>query len=262
MQLEFSYTEKIEQALEIVQIAADELRKISKKDMKIDYKNNDLQDIVTNKDIMTENRIVEFLSMVYPEDGFITEETTKDDVTKDGVWILDPIDGTTNFAYSLKDYAISLAYYYKKEPVFGIVCDVSRNLTYLGIKGRGAYLNEEPLDKIVEMPFDHSIFDMSLRSVFIFKENFGINFEKLVMEATAFRSIGSAALGIAHIASGDIHFYGSNSLKLWDYAAARVILEEVGGYISISEDNGDFGMSHTIMASTSFNSIEKFKNYK
>mgnify|MGYP001094846722 CR=1 FL=1 len=262
MQIEFNYTEKIEQALEIVQIAADELRKISKKDMSVNYKNNDLQDIVTNKDIMTEKRIVEFLSMVYPEDGFITEETTENDDSKDGVWILDPIDGTTNFAYSLKDYAISLAYYFKNEPVFGIVCDVSRNQTYLGIKDGGAYLNEEPLEKINEAPFDHSIFDMSLRSVIQFRDNYNVNFDKLVMETTAFRSIGSAALGIAHIASGDIHFYGSNSLKLWDYAAARVILEEVGGYIYISEDGGKFGMPHTIMAATSKNSVEKFKSFR
>ena len=262
MLTEFTTTEKLHQALEIVEIAAAELRKITKKDMKVNYKNDDLQDLVTNKDIMTEKRIVEYLSMVYPEDAFITEENTVDFEKKDGIWILDPIDGTTNFAYSLKDYAISLAYYYKKEPVFGIVCDVSRELTYVGIKGNGAYMNEEPLDMISEMPFDHSIFDMSLRSVVQFREKYGVDFDKLVYEATAFRSIGSAALGITHIAAGGLHFYGSNSLKLWDYAAARIILEEVGGYIYISEDDGKYYESHTIMAATSAASVEKFKNYR
>ena len=261
MDIKFEYAEKLDAALEIVNIAAKELKDIDFSSLKVNNKNEDIQDLVTNYDILVEKRIVEYLSMMFPDDGFITEEKTVDYEERVGLWILDPIDGTTNFVYALQNYAISLAYYDNKKEIFGIVLDVSRDECFVGIKGNGAYLNNNRLPKLSYRDINHSVIDISLRAVYRFEKRFKMNFEALSNDAVAFRSIGSAALGLSHVALGSLQYYCSSSLKLWDYAASKIILEEVGGYVEV-EPNKKYSESHLVIGGFSQQAIADFKNYQ
>jgi len=251
--------DRLELAKKIVEKAKNYLRAIDEKDLKLDYKEHDFQNIVTNFDIAVEKMIVNGIKEVFPEDSFLTEEKTVESHESESMWILDPIDGTSNFASMFKDYAISLAYYSNNKPVFGIVCDANRDETFIGIAGQGAYFNGIKLPMIEDRELKYSTLDITYRSIVKFEKRFNINFKKLVNEVKTFRSIGSAALGICQIAQGHKQLYASNQLSLWDYAAAAIVLKETGGYLElIPNENG----SNCVISGVSERFVNNFKAYR
>ena len=128
-------------------------------------------DFVTNVDKSTEVFLVEGIKAAFADQDFLTEEDTTPRVDSDELWIIDPIDGTTNFIYQKKNFAISIAYYHREKPVFGIVYDVMADKMFLGITGKGSYLNGEKLKRLIKANFKESILYGDLYSLSMFEKS-------------------------------------------------------------------------------------------
>lgn len=194
-------------------------------------KENNHTDLVTIYDISTERKLVQTLKNEFPDDGFITEEDeTVIDSIKGYVWIIDPIDGTTNFIHQKEHFSISVACYLDGKPYFGLVYDVMNKKMYEGISGIGAWVNNKKILKNNKRrKLKESLGDFSLNSISMLKNQYNINMCKLNNRILGHRSLGSASLIICQISQGKTDFYISVKLKLWDYAAAIIILHETGG---------------------------------
>ena len=183
-------------------------------------------DFVTNVDKQTEIFLVEGIKKQYPHQDFLTEENTTPRAESEDLWIVDPIDGTTNFLFQKKNFAISIAYYHKLKPVFGIVYDVMADKLFLGIKGQGAYLNNEEIAHTDQnRSLKQSIMYGDLYSLTLFPK--GLN--NLRTELVSHRYLGAASLEICAVAENQAQAYISRNLKVWDVAAGVIILNEVGG---------------------------------
>ncbi|MBC8061925.1 MAG: inositol monophosphatase family protein [Clostridiaceae bacterium] len=198
----------------------------------LNFKNNDYQDIVTKYDIEIECLLIKRILEVFPSHSFITEEKTYlEQGFKEFTWIIDPIDGTTNFVSIGKDFTISLALYKNKQPLLGVVYDVMKDEMYSAISGKGAFLNNNPLEsKKVNYRLIEALIDFSLNTISIFKESENIDISRLVKDIRGHRAYGAASLSICKIPLGQLQGYISAKLNLWDYAAAIIFLIEMGGF--------------------------------
>ncbi len=194
-------------------------------------------DIVTDVDVLVQNELIATLQKEYPDTTFLAEEEGQLDLSNK-LWIIDPIDGTKNFVRKHADYAISIAYYEDLKPLFGIVYDIVEDLMYLAQKGEGAYLNDIKMPMCPVKTLNESILDVNLNTVYYYREKQRIDLIKVNEQAFANRCYGSAALSLCRIALGSHDIYLNNRLSLWDYAAAQIILEEVGGVVRFPYHSG------------------------
>jgi myo-inositol-1(or 4)-monophosphatase len=190
-------------------------------------------DFVSYVDKGSEKMLVERLETILPEAGFITEEGTS---TKTGVrynWVIDPLDGTTNFLHGIHPYAISVALAEGGEPVAGVVCDVGGNEIFKAWKNGGAWMNDQPVkvssatslaDSLVATGFpynDFSRLDKYMKCLAHFcRVTHGI------------RRLGSASIDLAYVACGRFEAFYEYDLKIWDVSAGIVLVREAGGRIS------------------------------
>lgn len=195
------------------------------KDMTVSTKGRH-DDFVTSVDKGVETFLSDAINAQYKNQTFLTEEAMVENKESDQVWIIDPIDGTTNFIFYRRDFAISIAYYENGKPSFGIVYDVMADDMYLGITGKGAYLNDEKLDLLAQGIDLPNILFSSGYSVF---KDFDFTPEELNKNIIAHRNLGSAAIEICKVAAGNLHVYQARTLNLYDIAAAVIILKEVQG---------------------------------
>ncbi len=221
---------KRKQFIEKLVIEAGELiRERLHEDMSIEKKGGKRSDLVTSVDYEVERLLVEKLSQQFPEDSFLTEEKTVDLIESENVWIIDPIDGTMNFIYDQRDFAISVALYSKGKAKLGFVYDVMANELIVAQKGLGVTLNDKPLEQILPVVLKQSIVDVSLKTIRNLKIKEIADLYDLTPEILTNRNMGSAAIRIVHIALNRVHAYINDNLSIWDIAAAILILEELGG---------------------------------
>ena len=216
--------EMIEFAKKLVLECGEKLREAGK--LNVEYKTG-IQDLVTQYDRMIEQYMYHKIQEQYPTHQFLGEENVKE--MGNHLWILDPIDGTVNFVTMHRDFAISLAYYEDKKPVFGIVYDVMRDELFLGVHGEGAWLNDRKLAKPDKKKLSECVLEAGISTISYMKEQFQYDIFALQKKIRAHRSYGCASLSIVHIAQGITDIYITSKAKCWDYAAAIIILEETGG---------------------------------
>ncbi|KPU42585.1 inositol-1-monophosphatase [Oxobacter pfennigii] len=235
------YEDILEFAEDIIRAAGKSLRECVDKECALEFKNGDFRDIVTKYDVETEEFLKAKLSEKFPAHNFITEESSCNAGCLEGfTWIIDPIDGTVNFVSIGKEFAISAALYKDNKPVLGIVYDVMKDEMYTAVCGCGAFLNKKALGKVnANCTLKDSLIDTSLNSINIFSEKYGINAYKLIKDIRGHRSYGCASLAIVKIALGELQGIVSAKLSLWDYAAAIIILNEVGGCYSYFNYEGE-----------------------
>jgi len=202
-------------------------------------KNGDATNLVTEFDIKIEKFLADEIRYKFPSHGFITEEKVVTNIgTEDYTWIIDPIDGTTNFISFGSDFAISIALYKESKPVMGVVYDVMAGKMYVGVKDGGAWLNGKNIKCISGANCLHdAVIDCSLRSMVYMSREKNINFFALAGKIRAHRSSGCASLAICKIAQGLLDVYLSAYLYIWDYAAARIILEEMNGVMVFDDED-------------------------
>jgi myo-inositol-1(or 4)-monophosphatase len=218
-------------AVDVVKRAGEPLKQAVKEDLPVERKNENIMDIVTEYDQKTEKFIIEEILKRYQDHGFIAEEGEPGQQGfKKYTWVIDPIDGTTNFVNMGKDFAISVALYVENEPYAGIVYDVMNDEMIVGVKNQGVWINDKPYKrtKVCE-ELDNAMMEISFTAEKGFKENHGLEVKPLVFSLRGHRNYGVAALTISKLAKGELEGYISGRLFLWDYAAAGVILRETGG---------------------------------
>jgi len=176
-------------------------------------------DFVTKTDKHVEKILIEELSKTKKNYSFLTEETgiikNKD---KENTWIIDPIDGTTNFLHGIPHFAISIALKSKDELVSGLIFDPIKDEMFFAEKNKGAFLNNQRLRVSKKNSLEECLFSSN---------NEGVKFSNLNI-----RCSGSAALDLAYVASGRLDGYFQNKINLWDVAAGALMIKEAGGIVN------------------------------
>jgi len=192
---------------------------------------------ITEADLAVQARITQVLQEHYPDTALLGEEMTEQEQDEllnnsESLWCLDPLDGTSNFAVGTPYYAISLALIERGVPTLGIVYDPNRDECFVGIRGQGAFLNDEPLRvKPVALPLSQCTALIDFKRLP----------SRLAMDLVAQRpyasqrSYGSVALDWCWMAASRFHVYLHGASNLWDYSAGQLIFSEAGGYSSTLE---------------------------
>nr|WP_307338963.1 inositol monophosphatase family protein [Caldalkalibacillus uzonensis] len=224
-----------EQAKEWVLEAGGQLRESIKTDVLVEYKTS-VADLVTEKDREIESFFVSRISRAYPAHHILGEEGINkqklSDPKQGWVWIIDPIDGTTNFVHQKQNFCISVALYEQGEPRLGFIYDPIAGELFHALAGQGAFMNEEPLPRLTETRVEEAV--IGINSLWL-TPNKHFDFkpiQALVREVRGTRSVGAAALEMAYVACGRLDAYLSLRLSPWDFAAGLVIAQEVGAVTS------------------------------
>jgi myo-inositol-1(or 4)-monophosphatase len=216
--------------------AADEAAKILVKlfdtELEIGRKRS-YNDLVTNADKQSESRIKDVIFSYFNDHSFLGEEGGSLDRKSDCVWIVDPVDGTVNYAHSVPIFCVSIALEIKTEIVMGVVYSPMLNEKFWAVKGEGSYLN----DKKIFVSGTKYLKDSLLVTGFPYlaKENVDHcldHFINFVREGLPVRRLGSAALDICYLACGRFDGFWEVDLNPWDVAAAYLILNEAGGKVT------------------------------
>lgn len=191
--------------------------------------------IVTNADIAVEKYLKEKLTSLIPS-GFLGEEGD-DDRNHDYIWIVDPIDGTMNYARNLRQSAISVGLLHQDEIVLGVVYNPFLEELYYAEKGGGAYLNGERIH-VSSQPFEEGLLCTAFS---LYKKEYAEICEDIVKdvykECSDFRRFGSCALELCYLASGRVDLYFEIRIFPWDYSGAEIILKEAGGILTAYDGN-------------------------
>lgn len=188
-------------------------------------------DIVTSSDIVVQNFLVQQLGSLVPQAGFLCEEKGATDTTKDMLWIIDPIDGTMNYARNIPDFAISVALVGKDAPILGVVYCPARNEVFSATVGEGARLNGKPI-RVSDKPFGQALL-CTATSVYN-KQLAPVCFqiiEQVFPQCSDTRRFGSCAVELCYLAAGKCDLYFEIRVNPWDYAAAYIVLSEAGGIL-------------------------------
>jgi len=192
-----------------------------------------LNDFVSYVDKKAEEMLVERLGSILPEAGFITEEGTSSKKGERYCWVIDPLDGTTNFLHGLRPFAISVALMDGDEIVTGVVHEAGGNETFTSWKGGGTWLNNKPVhvsdaaslsDSLIATGFPYYDFDRL--------DNFLQSLAHFCKTTHGIRRLGSAAIDLAYVACGRFEAFYEYGLHRWDIAAGILLVREAGGIVS------------------------------
>ncbi len=190
--------------------------------------------LVTQADVEAEQLIAEKIRQVFPKHHLLGEEGLKASVDAEHLWIIDPIDGTNNFAHGIPHFGISIAYYQAGQPVCGVVFNPARNDWYWAQRGEGAYYNGKKLHVNQHRQLDQTM----VACGFYYDRGAMMRATLATIDAVFSRKIhgirrmGTAALDFCGVASGQFGAYFEYRLNAWDFAAARLFVEEAGGKVT------------------------------
>ncbi len=190
-------------------------------------------DLVTEVDHKSEAKIIEVIHSHFPEHNVLSEEIGDLKLKSDHIWIVDPIDGTVNYAHSIPIFCISIALEIKKEIVLGLIYNPLSGEKFFSEKGKGAFLN----DKKISVSKTQHLMDSILVTGFPYlaKDNQDQcidHFANFIRHGLPIRRLGSAALDMCYVACGRFDGFWEVSLNPWDAAAGYLILNEAGGKIT------------------------------
>ncbi len=202
-----------------------------------------VNDFVTEVDHAAEQAIIEMLLTAYPGHGILAEESGSEHGAKDSdyVWIIDPLDGTTNFIHGLPVYCVSIALAVKGKVEQAVIYDPSRNDLFTATKGRGAYMN----DRRIRVSKRTRMQECLISTGFPFRpgDDFNAYLRMMgeVMQRTAgLRRPGAAALDLAYVAAGFTDAFFETGLQPWDMAAGSLLVTEAGGLVGNFTGESDF----------------------
>ncbi len=220
-----------------------------------------LHDFVTYVDKTSEKRLVDFLKPLVQGAGFITEEKTIEESQNEYTWIIDPLDGTTNFIHGISPFAISIALQHKEKTILGVVYEVSLDELFYAYEGKGAYLNHRPIqvssagkleESLIATGFPYNTFERLpkyLESLNYFMHN-----------THGIRRLGSAATDLVYVACGRFEGFYEYNLSPWDVAAGAYIVQKAGGMVNDFSNQNNYIFGKEIIASNSKIHQEFLKN--
>ena len=219
-------------AIRAAEAAGTVLLEHARSGFRIDYKA--AINLVTDADRGAEESIVRTILSAHPSHRILAEERGEDGATDSPYrWIIDPLDGTTNFAHGFPFYSVSIGLECDGECIVGVVLDPVRRELFTAVLGQGAYLNDERLRVSRIETLEHSLlvtgFAYNIRDT---TNNNLDHFARISLRAQGVRRTGSAALDLSYVAAGRFDGYWEVKLSPWDMAAGIVILREAGGTVS------------------------------
>jgi len=189
--------------------------------------------LVTEMDMQSERVIVETLHAYFPQHNIIAEEETNLHTSSEFTWIIDPLDGTTNYAHGYPCFSVSLALKEKGNIILGVVYDPMRDELYSASKGGGSYLNGRPIAVSRAQELIKSLLATGFPYDRAASERNNLDyFRDLLMASQEVRRDGSAALDLCSVASGRFDGFWELKLKPWDVAAGSLIVTEAGGMVT------------------------------
>lgn len=229
----------LEIALKAARAGVETINSFKDKNLNIQEKGD--HDLVTDADVATEKEIIRIIKENFPKDEILAEESESEETLSDKrTWIIDPIDGTTNFAHDFPVYCVSVAMWENKKPQVGVVIEINRNEEFTAVAGEGAWLNGEKIqvsttetsrDAFIATGFPYN--DLSLVEPYL---NL---FRHLMKELQGIRRPGAATFDLCCVACGRFDGFYEYSLHAWDVAAACLIIQEAGG--KVTDWNGGDG---------------------
>ena len=197
-------------------------------------------DLVTEADLASEKLIIERIKSYYPKHSILAEESGEM-IIADGAnrwkWIIDPLDGTTNYAHGYPCFCVTLALEHDGEIVVGVTFDPTRNELFAAEKGKGATLNNKPIRVSDTEKLSESLIVTGFPYDFKGKENFALHLNDFLLKSRGVRRDGSAAIDLAYVACGRFDGFWEEGLRPWDVAAGVLLIEEAGGRVSYYDDS-------------------------
>ena len=208
-------------------------------------------DFVTEVDKAAEQAVIEILHRAYPDHAILAEEsgaTAGQAGESEYTWIIDPLDGTTNFIHGFPQYAVSIALRHKGVLAQGVIYDPTKNELFTATRGRGAYLNERRMRVSKRTQLAEAL----IGTGFPFRDFEGLDeylamFRELTARTAGIRRAGAAALDIAYVAAGRLDGFWEMGLSPWDMAAGALLVQEAGGLVGDFSGEADYLASGRII---------------
>ncbi len=197
-------------------------------------------DLVSDADIDSEQAVADYLRQTYPDHELLGEEALSGGSAEaEHLWVIDPLDGTNNFAHQLPHFAVSIAYYHRGQPVVGAILNPARNEMFTAIRGQGAYRDGQPVKvsdaetlakTLIGCGFYYDRGAMMRSTLAAVEEFFGGDIHGI-------RRFGTAALDLCQVGCGQFGGFFEYQLSAWDFAAGRLFVEEAGGKVTDGRGN-------------------------
>lgn len=222
----------------------DEAGKVGSQDIEVKYANN----FVSYVDKTAEIQLVSGLQKIFPDAGFIVEEGSVARSDNEFQWVVDPLDGTTNFLYNIPSYAISIGLMQGNKVIMGVVYEINRSECFYAW-GTGAYRNGKPIkvgtaatlkDSFMSTGFPYYDFEVV--------DNYCELLKHLMHNSRGIRRLGAAAIDLCYVACGNYDAYFEHSLSPWDVAAGSFIVQQAGGRVCDFDGGDDYVFGRRVIA--------------
>ena len=207
-------------------------------------------DLVTEADHGAEERIITLLRHQFSDHAILAEERGREQGRSDRLWIVDPLDGTTNFAHGVKSCCVSIAFAADGQIQVGVILDPFADELFVALRGRGAWLNGRPIgvsdvdtlrDSLLVTGFPYNVRDIMATTM--------TRLARCLEASQGIRRLGSAALDLCYVAAGRFEAFWEQNLKPWDTAAGMLMVTEAGGRVSDFDDQDFNPEGNAILAS-------------
>jgi len=209
-------------------------------------------DLVTEYDKRSEEIIIASIQQKFPDHAILAEESGHNKTISEYQWMIDPLDGTTNFAHGIPVFSVSIGFLRNNSPVLGVAYDPVRNEMFSAEAGQGATLNNQPLHVSSQTDLGQAV--ISTGFPYDLRTNPRNNFAQFVqfqLRTQAVRHLGSAALDCAWTAMGRLDGYWEFGVKPWDIGAGALIVREAGGRVTSVDGDENFLSTDSILVSNS-----------
>lgn len=213
-----------------VKKAGDILLSYISKDKNVTLKS--ISNLVTDVDRISEKTIINIIEENFPDYSVLSEELGMINKGSEYTWIIDPLDGTTNYAHNFPFFGISIALTKESEILLGITYDPIRNELFYAIKNEGAYLNDKKITVSSTKKLSDSLISMGLPYELTLNEKNFLPFINFSSRTHGIRRAGSAILEIAYVACGRLDGFWARNLKPWDIASGIILVKEAGGKVT------------------------------
>jgi myo-inositol-1(or 4)-monophosphatase len=219
---------------------------------KLNVRSKRPNDFVSEVDHAAEDAIISILRQAYPTHGFLAEESGEKDIKAEYIWVIDPLDGTTNFLHGFPQYCVSIGLLHKGKPQQAVVYDPNRNELFTATRGAGAFMN----DHRIRVSKTEKLQDALLSTGFPFKELENVDeylkgMRRLMHMCSGIRRPGAAALDLAWVAAGRSDGFWEMGLSPWDMCAGALLVREAGGLVGDFQGEERFMESGRIVATNS-----------
>lgn len=239
-------------AIQAARAAGDIIVRALDRPDKMNIQEKGLHNYVTNVDKQVEREIIAIIAKAYPQHSFLGEESGQAG-DHDGLWIIDPIDGTRNFIHGFPHFAVSIAYRYRNRLEHGVIYDPLRQELFTASRGKGAHLNERRIRVSTQKKLEHCLLGTGFpayHSEAVQRKHLQV-LQSVVPICGDVRRAGSAALDIAYVACGRLDGFWEMGLSIWDIAAGVLLVKEAGGLVCDNEGGEEYLRSGNILAANS-----------